>query len=111
MKDINRFMHFVKPYKWMIFFAIFIGVLKFLFPILSPMILKYTIDNILFNQELVDGEKMEKLLNLMGIVLFFYIIIRPIVEYLRQYLANHVTNLVYSQTLKKWIYMTRNGAN
>lgn len=89
MKSIKQYMEFVKPYKWLIFWTIVIGVLKFAIPLLIPLLLGYVIDNII-NGEMPTAEKTKQLYTLMGIMFGIFLIARPPVEYLRQYLAQLV---------------------
>lgn len=100
MNDVKRFMRFVKPYKGWLFLAIFFGVLKFAFPIATPLILQYTIDEILFNPSFEEQEKIHSLLLLMSIVLVIYVLIRPLVEYYRQYIAHDVSNRILRDVRK-----------
>lgn len=87
-------MQFVKPYKWLIVLTIIIGVLKFGIPLLLPLLIRYVIDDII----LADGLSMEDRMNmLIQVLLFFsfiFVIIRPPVEYFRQYLAQWTSNKI-----------------
>ncbi|MCP8617969.1 ABC transporter ATP-binding protein [Salirhabdus salicampi] len=87
MGSINRYMTFVKPYKWKIFLTIGIGIIKFGIPLLMPLILKYVVDDIIIAEDISQSEKIKKLLYVMGITFGVFLILRPIVEYWRQYLA------------------------
>ncbi|WP_020006159.1 ABC transporter ATP-binding protein [Salinicoccus albus] len=91
---IKRYMQFVKPYKWLIVLTIIIGVLKFGIPLLLPLLIRYVIDDII----LADGLSMEDRMNmLIQVLLFFsfiFVIIRPPVEYFRQYLAQWTSNKI-----------------
>lgn len=89
MKSIKQYMEFVKPYKWLIFWTIIIGVLKFAIPLLIPLLLGYVIDNII-GGDMTTAEKTKQLFTLMGIMFGIFIVARPPVEYLRQYLAQLV---------------------
>lgn len=87
-------MKFVMPYKWKIFWTIIIGILKFAIPLLIPLILKYVIDDIITVEHLSNTEKMNQLIWVMGAVFILFLIIRPPIEYLRQYLAQWVGSKV-----------------
>jgi len=87
-------MEFVKPYKWKIFLTIGVGIIKFGIPLLLPLIIKYVIDNIINAQNMGSGEKVTELFWLMGIAFVLFLIIRPPVEYIRQYLAQWVGNSI-----------------
>ncbi|HEX6593041.1 MAG TPA: ABC transporter ATP-binding protein [Bacillota bacterium] len=94
MNSIKQYMKFVMPYKWKIFWTIIIGILKFAIPLLIPLILKYVIDDIITVEHLSNTEKMNQLIWVMGAVFILFLIIRPPIEYLRQYLAQWVGSKV-----------------
>lgn len=85
-------MKFVKPYKWKIFLTILVGILKFGIPLLIPLILKYVLDDIIAVETMTNDEKMTELFWLMGIAFVIFLVLRPPVEYIRQYLAQWVGN-------------------
>ncbi|MYL65353.1 ATP-binding cassette domain-containing protein [Bacillus hwajinpoensis] len=82
-------MTFVRPYKKQIGITIGIGIVKFGIPLLLPLILKYVIDDII-NAEMPAGDKYEQLLWLMGGAFFLFVVVRPPVEYFRQYYAQWI---------------------
>jgi ATP-binding cassette, subfamily B, putative efflux pump len=84
---INRYMHFVKPYKWKIIGTLIIGIVKFAIPLLIPILIKYVIDDIVGNEALSSAEKTSELMTVMGIMIVVFLIVRPPVEYYRQYFA------------------------
>lgn len=86
-------MKFVKPYSWQIVWTILIGVLKFAIPLLIPLILKYVIDNII-EGDMSQAAKTTQLLWLMGISFTIFLILRPPIEYARQYLAQLVASKI-----------------
>ena len=94
MSSINRYMRFVKPYKWEIIITIIIGILKFAIPLFIPILIKIVIDNIIGAPDLTDAEKMRALLYWLGGTVILFFIIRPPIEYYRQYYAQHVGNKV-----------------
>ncbi|GGN53882.1 MULTISPECIES: ABC transporter ATP-binding protein [Oceanobacillus] len=94
MSSIRQYMEFVKPYKWKIFLTILIGILKFGIPLLMPLILKYVLDDIIYVETLTTDEKVTQLLWVMGIAFLIFLIIRPPIEYARQYYAQWVGNTV-----------------
>ncbi|GAA0498626.1 ABC transporter ATP-binding protein [Salinibacillus aidingensis] len=90
MGVIKRYLQFVKPYKWRLILTIFIGILKFGIPLLLPLIIKYVIDDVIGAEQLSQAEKIDQLLMIMGIAFFVFLIIRPPIEYFRQYLAQWI---------------------
>jgi ABC-type multidrug transport system fused ATPase/permease subunit len=88
--SIKRYLKFVHPYKRQIIGTIFIGIIKFGIPLLVPLILKYVVDEIIIPEDLSDSERLTKLAWLMGGAFVLFIIIRPPVEYYRQYFAQWV---------------------
>ncbi|WP_377891537.1 ABC transporter ATP-binding protein [Alkalihalobacillus sp. R86527] len=83
-------MRFVKPYRKQIGITIGIGIFKFGIPLLLPLILKYVIDDIINADGMTSGEKYEQLLWLMGGAFFLFVVVRPPVEYFRQYFAQWI---------------------
>src|SRR5690625_553772 len=90
MSSIKQYLKFVTPYKWKILWTVIIGVFKFAIPLLIPLILKYVIDNIITTGALTDAEKTSKLFWVMGGSFVVFLVLRPPIEYLRQYLAQWV---------------------
>src|SRR5690625_1987710 len=90
MKTIKQYMKFVYPYKWKILWTIIIVIFKFAIPLLIPLILKYVIDNIIGAEHLADSAKLNNLFWLMGISFGIFLILRPPIEFARQYLAQWV---------------------
>ncbi|MDY0407560.1 ABC transporter ATP-binding protein [Virgibacillus soli] len=94
MKSIKQYMSFVKPYKWKIVWTILIGIVKFGIPLLIPLILKYVVDDIIGTNALSNAEKTTQLFWIMGGAFFIFVVLRPPIEYFRQYLAQWVGNRV-----------------
>lgn len=93
MESIRRYLHFVKPYRLQILITLLIGMIKFAIPLLIPFFIKYLIDDIIVSN-LSPEEKLEKLffaLIFMGII---FVIIRPPIEYFRQYFAQWTANKI-----------------
>ncbi|WP_019390616.1 ABC transporter ATP-binding protein [Priestia filamentosa] len=101
MSSIKRYFVFVKPYKWKIVATIIIGLVKFSFPLTIPLILKYVVDNILGGNTLSDSEKLTRLLYLMGFMFVIFGLLRPPVEYYRQYYAQWVANKILYDIRRK----------
>lgn len=93
MDSIKRYLYFVKPYKWRILVTVILGIIKFTIPLLMPLLIKYVIDDIIDTNLTVD-EKMTRLLIVMGIAFLIFGILRPPVEYYRQYLAQWVSSKI-----------------
>ena len=87
-------MRFVKPYRWEILLTIFIGILKFAIPLFIPILIKIVIDDIIGAPDLTDSEKITQLIYWLGGTVILFFIIRPPIEYYRQYFAQHVGNKV-----------------
>lgn len=94
MKSIKQYLKFVQPYKWHIVGTVIIGVFKFAIPLLIPLILKYVIDNIIAVDHLANAEKINQLFWLMGISFVIFLVLRPPIEYYRQYLAQWVNSKI-----------------
>src|SRR5699024_5999212 len=87
-------MQFVKPYKWLIALTIIIGVLKFGIPLLLPLLIRYVIDDIILADGLSMDDKMNMLIQVLLFFSFIFVVIRPPVEYFRQYLAQWTSNKI-----------------
>ncbi|MEK4254587.1 ABC transporter ATP-binding protein [Ureibacillus sp. FSL K6-2830] len=101
MDSIRRYMQFVKPYYWEIMLTLIIGVIKFAIPLFIPFLTKIVIDDIILNTELTNAERIEQLVYWLGGAIIIFFIIRPPVEYYRQYFAQHVSNKVLFDIRKK----------
>lgn len=91
---IKRYLQFVKPYKYRIIATIIVGIIKFGIPMLIPLLIKYAIDGVINNNSLTASEKLEHLGIAIGIALFIFVIIRPPIEFIRQYLAQWTSNKI-----------------
>lgn len=63
-----------------------IGMIKFSIPLTLPLLLKYVIDDVIQGSGSAE-EKTSSLLIIMGIMLVLFLVMRPPVEYYRQYYA------------------------
>lgn len=86
MGAVRRYMAFVKPYRLQIVGTIIIGVIKFSIPLLMPLLIRHVVDNIIGGTG-TDAEKTKDLLTIMGFMFVLFVVIRPPVEYYRQYFA------------------------
>ncbi|WP_432360823.1 ABC transporter ATP-binding protein [Sporosarcina sp. UB5] len=93
-ESIKRYLRFVKPYNWQIMLTIFIGVVKFAIPLFIPYLIKIVIDDIIGAETLTDAEKSKQLFLWLGGTVLLFFIIRPPVEYYRQYFAQYVSNKI-----------------
>lgn len=82
-------MAFVKPYRFQIVGTIAIGIIKFSIPLLMPLLIKYVLDDIIGGSGTAD-EKTKTLLTIMGVMFGLFVIVRPPIEYYRQYFAQWV---------------------
>lgn len=87
MGSIKRYLQWVKPYKWPIIGTILIGIVKFTIPLLLPLVIKYVVDDIIGAKGMTVSAKNEQLLYIMGGMLFLFLVLRPPIEYYRQYFA------------------------
>ncbi|MFF2877535.1 ABC transporter ATP-binding protein [Gottfriedia sp. NPDC057991] len=89
MGSIKRYLKFVKPYRFHIFLTIAIGIIKFGIPLIVPFLLKYVVDNII-NSSLPIATKSSHLIYIMLIAFGIFVIVRPPIEYFRQYYAQYI---------------------
>lgn len=94
MDSIKRYLHFVKPYRMQIIGTIIIGIIKFAIPLLIPLLLKYVIDDIINNHSISIDTKVNRLLTTMVIMTVIFVILRPPIEYYRQYFAQWTSNKI-----------------
>src|SRR5689334_13914639 len=87
-------MVFVKPYWKQIAATIVIGILKFGIPLLLPLVMMYIIDDVILNNTLSQADKLSTLYWIMGGMFFIFVVVRPPVEYYRQYFAQWIGNKV-----------------
>ncbi|MCM3612548.1 ABC transporter ATP-binding protein/permease [Planococcus sp. MERTA32b] len=90
----KRYMHFVKPYYWQIALTILIGIFKFAIPLFIPLLIKIVIDDIIGAEALSSQEKLEQLYLWLGGTAIVFFILRPPIEYFRQYYAQYVSNKI-----------------
>ncbi|HHC9648173.1 TPA: SAV1866 family putative multidrug efflux ABC transporter [Staphylococcus aureus] len=98
---IKRYLQFVKPYKYRIFATIIVGIIKFGIPMFIPLLIKYAIDGVINNHALTTDEKVHHLTIAIGIALFIFVIVRPPIEFIRQYLAQWTSNKILYDIRKK----------
>jgi ATP-binding cassette, subfamily B, putative efflux pump len=92
--SILRYLQFVKPYKFQILGTILIGILKFSIPLIIPIVIKFVVDDIIGSNILSKQEKLDKLFVLMGIMILVFVVLRPPIEYYRQYFAQWTANKI-----------------
>jgi len=92
--SIKRYMKFVKPYNWLIVLTILIGIVKFAIPLFIPLLMKIVIDDIILSDTLTAAEMTKQLFYWLGGTVLVFFIIRPPVEYYRQYYAQYVSNKI-----------------
>lgn len=90
----KRYMKFVKPYKWQIIFTVLIGLVKFAIPLFIPILIKIVIDDIIINEALTNDEKVKQLFYWLGGTALVFFVVRPPIEYYRQYYAQLVSNKI-----------------
>jgi ATP-binding cassette, subfamily B, putative efflux pump len=92
--SINRYLQFVKPYKFQILATILIGILKFSIPLIIPILIKYVFDDIISSETLSNQDKLNQLFWIMGIMIVIFVLFRPPIEYYRQYFAQWTANKI-----------------
>lgn len=92
MGSMKRYMRYVKPYKWLLVITMLIGIAKFAIPLFIPWIIQIILDDILLEPGLTADEKTSELFYWIGIAFFLSFIVRPPIEYFRQYFAQNLSN-------------------
>ncbi|WP_025782778.1 ABC transporter ATP-binding protein [Sporosarcina sp. D27] len=90
----KRYLKFVKPYTWQIVLTVVIGIIKFAIPLFIPFLIKIVIDDVIGSQTMTADEKTAQLFYWLGGTALVFFIIRPPVEYYRQYYAQLVSNKI-----------------
>lgn len=85
-------MRYVKPYKWLLVITIVIGIAKFAIPLLLPWIIQILLDDVLLEPTLSTSEKTAELFKWIGIAFVVFFVLRPPIEYYRQYFAQNLSN-------------------
>lgn len=88
----KRYMRYVGPYKWLLAITMVIGIAKFAIPLFIPWIIQIILDDILLADTLTADEKTSQLFYWIGIAFFLSFIVRPPIEYYRQYFAQNLSN-------------------
>lgn len=108
--SMKRYMQFVWPYKWDIVIAFFLGILKFMIPLSIPFIIQIIIDDIINNEQLTADVKTSQLFMWLGVMAFVFFILRPPIEYYRQYFAQRISNRVlYDIRTKMYAHLQKLG--
>ncbi|MTD32107.1 ABC transporter ATP-binding protein [Planomicrobium sp. YIM 101495] len=94
MNTMKRYMKFVKPYYWQIALTIVIGIFKFAIPLFIPLLIKIIIDDIIGAPDLTSDEKTRQLFMWLGGTAIVFFLLRPPIEYYRQYYAQLVSNKI-----------------
>jgi subfamily B ATP-binding cassette protein MsbA len=85
--DFPRFLHYVKPYTWLIVLAALGGIVKFGVPLFIPQVIRHLLDNVLLNPALPGPEKWHQVLfGAGGMILVFVFFYMPW-TYVRHYFA------------------------
>jgi ABC-type multidrug transport system, ATPase and permease components len=99
---IRRYMQFVKPYYGIIGLTILIGVLKFGIPLLIPLLVAYAIDSIILADGLAYDERISMLIQILLVFAVVFVVVRPPVEFFRQYLAQRTSNKILYDIRKNY---------
>jgi ATP-binding cassette, subfamily B, putative efflux pump len=112
LNAIQRYLQFVRPYKWQVIVTIIIGIIKFVIPLLIPMLLKYVVDDVIGNEQLNKDEKVQRLWLALTIMLVIFVILRPVIEYYRQYFAQWTgSKVLYDIRDRLFIHMQKLSFN
>ncbi|MBQ0140915.1 MAG: ABC transporter ATP-binding protein [Kurthia sp.] len=110
MGSMRRYMQFVKPYKWDIVITFFFGIVKFMIPLAIPLVIQIIIDDIINAKGMPVDEKTTKLFMWIGVMALLFFVIRPPIEYYRQYFAQRVSNkILYDIRSKLYAHLQKLG--
>lgn len=102
--SMKRYLRFVKPYYGKIILTVMIGIVKFAIPLFIPLLMKIVIDDIIGSEVLTREEMTRQLFYWLGGTVLVFFIVRPPVEYYRQYYAQYVSNQILYD-IRKELYM------
>lgn len=74
--------------------TIIIGIIKFSIPLIIPILIKYVVDDIVGNNTIPKDEKIQQLMVIMGVMIVVFVILRPPIEYYRQYFAQWTSSKI-----------------
>ena len=94
MDSIRRYLHFVRPYRFQIIATIVIGIIKFAIPLMIPLLIKYVLDDIVGNSSMAKADKIEHLMIIMVVMIIVFVVMRPPIEYFRQYYAQWTSSKI-----------------
>ncbi len=98
----------MQPYKGKIILTVLIGIVKFSIPLLMPLIIKYVIDDIINAEDMTQAERLDQLFLILGGAFLVFLILRPPIEYIRQYLAQWIgSNILYDIREKLFDHIQR----
>ncbi len=110
MGSMKRYLRFVKPYRFDIILTFILGVIKFAIPLFTPVLIKIVIDDIIGAKDLSADEKTKELFYWIGGTAILFFVLRPPVEYYRQYLAQRVSNkILYDIRQKLYAHVQKLG--
>ena len=92
--SIKRYLKFVKPYNGLIILTIVLGVVKFAIPLFLPVLMRIVIDDVIGSTVMSAEAKTQQLFYWLGGTALVFFILRPPVEYYRQYYAQYVSNAI-----------------
>lgn len=78
-----------------------IGLIKFSIPLIIPMLIKYVVDDIIGNNAMSQHDKLNKLFIIMASMVLIFIVVRPPIEYYRQYYAQWTGNKILYEIRNK----------
>ena len=82
-----RFLHYVKPYKYMVMAGAIGGIVKFSVPLLMPQVTRHLVDNIFLNEVLTSEAKTNDLILLMGGMFALFVFVWAPLVYMRHFYA------------------------
>jgi subfamily B ATP-binding cassette protein MsbA len=82
-----RFLSYVRPYKWQVVAASIGGIVKFSVPLFVPQVTRYLLDDVFLNPALSSQDKINALMNSVGVLILVFIFFWMPLTYIRHYYA------------------------
>lgn len=92
MRIIDSFKPYVRRQRKLYLLGFIGSLFRFLIPLSVPIVIKYLFDDLLQNEMVSHGEKIQQLLLITAVVLAVFFLVRGPMEYVRQYFLHKANN-------------------
>lgn len=100
MKELRQFLPYVSKQKKLYLIGFIASMFRFLIPLSIPLVVKYLFDDLLRNDALTRGDKLEQLILIAIVMIGVFFLVRAPMEYVRQYFMNKANNRIITALRK-----------